>query len=129
MKRITTLFTAAALLLAVSVPTVLASGGDATRIPLKASKAFPAAKGAAKFRARTGDRELEAEVEHVRRLAGKRVTFFVGGKKLGKAKVGALGAAHIERSTERGQAVPSVSKGTAVKVRTAGGVLIVKGSF
>lgn len=129
MKRIITIVTAAALLLAVSVPTVLASGGDATRIALKATKSFPAAKGAAKFRAKAGQRELEAEVEHVRRLAGKRVSFYVGGKKLGTAKVGALGAAHIARSTERGQAVPAVSTGTAVKVRTARGVLIVKGSF
>lgn len=129
MKRIITIVTAAALLLAVSVPTVLASGGDATRIALKATKSFPAAKGAAKFRAKAGQRELEAEVEHVRRLAGKRVSFYVGGKKLGTAKVGTLGAAHIARSTERGQAVPAVSPGTAVKVRTARGVLIVKGSF
>lgn len=129
MKRIISSFVAAALLLAVSVPTVLASGGGGTRIVLRPAKAFPGAKGAAKFRAKAGQRELEAEVEHVRRLAGKRVTFFVGGRKLGTAKVGALGAAHIARSTERGQFVPSVSAGTAVRVKTARGVLIVKGSF
>ena len=129
MRRITALLAATALVLAISVPTVLASGGGAKRITLKASASFPAAKGAAKFRAKSGQRELEAEVEHVRRLAGKRVTFFVGGRKLGTAKVGALGAAHIARSTERGQAVPSVSAGTTVKVKTAAGRLIVSGSF
>jgi hypothetical protein len=129
MKRITILLTAAALLLTVSVPTTLAKGGDGTRIALKAGKAFPAAKGAAKFRARAGARELEAEVEHVRRLAGKRVSFFVGGRKLGTAKVTALGAAHLERSTQRGQAVPTVKAGTSVVVRTAAGVKVVSGSF
>jgi hypothetical protein len=129
MKRITTLLAAAAVLLAVSVATVLASGGAGTRIVLKPAKAFPAAKGAAKFRAKAGERELEAEVEHVRRLAGKRVVFYVAGKRLGVAKVSALGAVHISRSTQRGQRVPNVGAGTVVKVRTAAGALIVSGSF
>ncbi|MDX6415145.1 MAG: hypothetical protein QOG06_780 [Gaiellaceae bacterium] len=129
MKRITTLFAVTALLLAVSVPTVLASGGPDTRIVLKAAKAFPAAKGSAKFRAKGGQRELEAEVEHVRRLAGKRVTFYVAGTKLGTVKVSALGAAHISRSTQLGQAVPAVSAGTNVTVRKAAGAKIVSGSF
>ena len=126
MKRITMFLAAAGLVLAVSVPTVLASGGGGTRIALRSAKAFPAAKGSAKFKAKPGERELEAEVEHVRRLAGKTVTFYVAGQKLGSAKVGALGAAHIER---RNGAVPGVRAGTVVSVKTAGGVLIVKGSF
>jgi hypothetical protein len=62
----------------------------------------------------------------VRRLAGKRVTFFVGGQKVGSAKIGALGAAQIER---RNSAAPAVGAGTAVSVKTAGGTLIVRGSF
>ena len=128
MKRITILLAAAALVLAVSVP-VLAAGGDGTRIVLKAAKAFPAAKGSAKVTAKPGERELEVEVEHIRRLAGKRVAFFVGGKKLGTAKVGALGGAQIDRNSERGQFVPPVSAGTRVRVRTAAGFLIAKGSF
>jgi hypothetical protein len=126
MKRITMILAAAALALAVSVPTVLASGGGGTRIALKSAKAFPAAKGSATFKAKPGERELEAEVEHVRRLAGKTVTFYVAGKKLGSAKVGALGAAHIAR---RNAAAPAVRAGTVVSVKTAGGVPIVRGSF
>jgi len=126
MKRITTLLAAAALALAVSVPAVLAKGGDGSRIVLKAARAFPAAKGSATFKAKPGERQLEVEVEHLRRLAGKRVAFFVGGTKLGTARIGALGAAQIER---RNSAVPAVRAGTAVSVKTAAGVLIVKGSF
>lgn len=125
MKRITMTLAAALLMLAVAVPTVLASGGG-TRIALKSAKAFPAAKGAATFNAKPGERELEAEVEHLRRLAGKTVTFYVAGTRLGSARVGALGAAHIAR---RNGAVPAVQAGTVVSVKTAGGVLIVKGSF
>jgi hypothetical protein len=126
MKRITTILAAALLMLAVAVPAVLASGGGGTRIPLKAAKAFPAAKGSATFKAKPGERQLEAEVEHVRRLAGKTVAFYVGARKLGSARVGALGAAHLER---RNGAVPAVSAGTVVSARTAGGALIVKGAF
>ena len=126
MKRITTLLAAAALALAVSVPAVLAKGGDGTRIVLRPAKAFPAAKGSAKFKATAEERQLEVEVEHLRPLAGKRVTFFVGGQKVGSAKIGALGAAHLER---RNSAVPAVKAGTAVSVKTAGGALIVRGSF
>jgi len=128
MKRITTLLTAFALVLTVSVPTVLAAGGG-TRISLKAAKAFPAAKGAATFKSKAGERELDAEVEHVRRLAGKRVSFWVAGKRLGTATVTSLGAAHIVRNSERGQFVPAVRAGTVVKVKTAAGVLVVSGSF
>ncbi len=126
MKRITTFLAAAALVLAVSVPTVLAAGGGGTRIVLKPAKAFPAAKGSATFKAKPGERELEAQVEHVRRLAGKTVTFYVGANRLGSAKVGALGAAHIER---RNSAVPAVGAGTIIRVKTARGVLIARGSF
>ena len=126
MKRITTLLAAAALVLAVSVPAVLASGGGGTRIALRSAAAFPAAKGSATFKAKPGERQLEAEVEHVRSLAGRTVTFYVGGKRLGSARVGALGAAHIER---RNGAVPAVRAGTVVSVKTPRGVLVVKGSF
>jgi len=126
MKRITTILAGAALALAVAVPAVLASGGGGTRIALKSAKAFPAAKGSATFKTKAGERELEAEVEHLRRLAGKTVTFYVAGKKLGSARVGALGAAHIAR---RNSAVPTVRAGTVVSVKTAAGALIVRGSF
>jgi hypothetical protein len=129
MKRITTLLAAAALLLAVSVPQVLASGDEGTRIVLKSAKAFPAARGSAKFKATAEERELQVEVEHIRRLAGKRVVFVVGGKKVASAKVNRFGAAEINRNGERGQFVPAVRAGTSVKVKTAGGALIVRGSF
>jgi hypothetical protein len=129
MKRITIVLAAAALLLAVSVPEVLASGGSGMRIVLRAAKAFPAAKGSAKFKSTAEERELQVEVEHVRRVAGKRVVFFVGGKKLASAKVNRFGAAEINRNSERSQFVPNVRAGTTVRVKTAGGALIVRGSF
>jgi hypothetical protein len=129
MRRITALLTATALLLTVGVPTVLAKGGDGTRITLKAAKAFPAAKGNAKFKSTAEERELQVEVEHIRRLAGKRVVFVVGGKKIATKKVNRFGTAQIDRNSQLGQFVPAVGAGTSVSVKTAAGVLIVKGSF
>jgi hypothetical protein len=116
--------------LAVAIPAAaLASGGEGTRIALKPAKAFPAAKGSAKFKAKPGERELQVEVEHIRRLAGRQVVFVVAGAKLGTAKVSALGAARLNRNSEHGQRVPQVKAGTVVKVRTAGGRTVVSGSF
>jgi hypothetical protein len=53
----------------------------------------------------------------------------VGGKKIATKKVNRFGAAQINRNSQRGQFVPAVGAGTSVSVKTAGGVLIVKGSF
>jgi hypothetical protein len=127
MKR-SLLITLAAL--AVAIPAAaLASGGEGTRIALKPGKAFPAAKGSAKFTVKPGERELQVEVEHIRRLAGRQVVFVVAGAKLGAAKVSTLGTARLNRNSERGQRVPQVKAGTLVKVRTAGDRTVVSGSF
>src|SRR5215510_7767659 len=82
--------------LAVAAPAVQAKGEPGTRIPLKSSGVFPGASGKAKFQ-NQGQRELEIEVEHVRRLAGKRVSFFVNATKVGSARVNGLGAAQVDR--------------------------------
>jgi opacity protein-like surface antigen len=71
--------------LAVAAPAVQAKGGPGMRIALKSSGAFPGASGKAKFQ-NEGQRELEIEVEHVRRLAGRRVNFFVNSTKVGSAR-------------------------------------------
>jgi hypothetical protein len=111
--------------LAVAAPAVQAKGGPGTRIALKSSGAFPGASGKAKLQ-NEGQRELEIEVEHVRRLAGKRVNFFVNNTKVGSARVSGLGAAQVNR---RGASFPTINAGTRIKVKTAGGKLIVSGQF
>jgi hypothetical protein len=109
--------------LAFAAPAVQAKGG--TRIVLKASASFPGASGKAKFQTE-GQRELEIEVEHVRRLAGKRVNFFVTNRKVGSARVNGLGTAQVNR---RGASFPAIKAGTRIKVKTAGGTAIVSGRF
>jgi hypothetical protein len=110
---------------AVDAPAVQAKNEPGIRIALKSAGTFPGASGKAKFQ-NQGQRELEIEVEHVRRLAGKRVNFFVNSTKVGSARVSGLGAAQIER---RGASFPAINSGTRIKVKTAGGKLIVSGRF
>jgi hypothetical protein len=112
--------------LAFAAPAVQAKGGKGgTIIALKASSSFAGAKGKAKFQ-NEGQRELEIEVEHVRRLAGKRVNFFVGSKRVGSKRISALGAAQLDR---RGPTFPAINSGTRISVKTASGRLIVSGRF
>ena len=126
MKRIFIPLTIVALAaLAIAAPAVQAKGDPGTIIALKASSAFPGAKGKAKFKT-DGQRELEIEIEHVRRLAGRQVNFFVNAKKVGSKRVNGLGAAQIER---RGSTFPAIGSGTRISVKTAGGRLIVSGRF
>jgi hypothetical protein len=109
--------------LAFAAPAVQAKGG--TIIPLKASSSFAGAKGKAKFQ-NEGQRELEIEVEHVRRLAGQRVNFFVNSKRVGSKRISALGAAQLKR---RGSTFPAIKNGTRISVKTASGRLTVSGRF
>jgi hypothetical protein len=111
--------------LALAAPAVQAKDDQGRIIALKASSAFPGAKGKAKFKT-DGQRELEIEVEHVRRLAGKRVNFFVNAKRVGSLRVNRFGAAELNR---RGSSFPAISSGTRISVKTASGRLIVSGRF
>jgi opacity protein-like surface antigen len=111
--------------LAVAAPAVQAKGGPGTRIALHASGAFPGASGKAKLQ-NEGQRELEIEVEHARRLAGRNVSFYVNNTKVGTARVNRFGAAQVNR---RGAGFPAINAGTRIKVKTAAGRLVVSGQF
>ena len=109
-------------------PAAQASGSKITAT-LTGTSAFPAVSGKATFSRENGRRELEVEVEHARALRGKRLTLFVAGRKIGTMLVGRLGNARLDRSTQRGQAVPSIAAGTRLSVHTATGTTVAKGRF
>jgi len=111
-----------------SAPVLSSGSSTAVLIQLRGSAAFPAAHGKAKFDNRGARRELEIEAEDIRRLNGATVSFFLAGVKIGQARV-TLGATSLQLSTQRGQAVPTSVAGKRVQIRTAGGVVIVSGSF
>ena len=111
---------------------ILARGGTEMLIALAPSTSFPAAKGKARYRDRSGQRDLQIEVENILSLAGRTVSVCVNNAQIGTATVSALGAARLSRETQLGQAVPVVVKGTLVKVTTAAnctGTTIVSGTF
>ena len=120
--------TLVAALAAALTPAAQAQGTKLTA-KLTATSAFPAVSGKATFSREAGKRELEVEIEHARALRGKRLTVFVAGKRIGTMVVGQLGNARLHRSTQRGQAVPSIAAGTRLSVHTAAGAAVAKGRF
>ena len=105
------------------------ANSDDQRITLTGSAAFPNAKGTAKYRDRGGEREFQVEVENVRRLAGRTLSVFVNGNKVGSMTVNTLGEARFNRNTDLGQRVPVIRSGSRVQVKTAAGRLVVSGIF
>lgn len=96
---------------------------------MKASRAFPAATGSAQYQSQPGQRELQIELEHLAKLAGKRVNFYANGAKFGVGKVSSRGIVQIDRNTELGQSAPWIVHGSTVAVRTSTGKLIASGKF
>lgn len=99
------------------------------QIPMKPAKAYPRTTGSAQYQSQQGHRELQIELEHLRALAGKKVSFYSNGSRLGSAKVSKRGIVQIDRNTELGQSVPRVAHGSTVTARTGTGVLISRGQF
>jgi hypothetical protein len=124
--RITmTIVGALAALALVAVPAASAKTNVHTAT-LKGSAAFPAVNGKAKFQVDDGIRQLEAQIEDAKPLAGTTVRFRVNGKLIGSATVNSLGTARLRRA---GAAVPSVSAGSTIRVRRPSGVLVASGRF
>lgn len=106
-----------------------ASASVNRQIALHGSTSFPNATGSAQYQASNGQRELQVEVEHIAVLAGKRVNVFVNGSKWASPMVSSLGKIDVNRNTELGQSVPTITSGSKVRVRTLGGTLIAGGAF
>lgn len=99
------------------------------QIAMKPASAYPTTTGTAQYQSQPGHRELQVELEHLRSLAGKYVTFYANGSKFGTARVSSLGIVQIDRNTELGQSVPGIIHGSTVTARTGTGVLISHGQF
>ncbi|MFL5892845.1 MAG: hypothetical protein ACJ75I_08905 [Solirubrobacterales bacterium] len=99
---------------------------DIHQATLKGSKAYPAVTGKAKFSRDDGVRQLEAQIENAKPLAGTTVRFRVNGVTVASAKVNALGTARIDVS---GGPVPNVTQGSTIRVKRPNGVLVASGQF
>lgn len=115
------------LLALAAVPAVLGAGNS--QIPLEASKIYPAASGTAQYQSQPGQREIQIEIDHIRSLAGRYVSIYVGGSKVGTARVNGRGVAELTRNSELAQRVPQVRAGTTVTVQTSHADTVVSGTF
>lgn len=118
-------FVASLMLSAFSVIETAQAKGTETRITLAGSARYPNAKGTAKYKVGT-EREFQVEVENVKALAGKRLSVFINGQKVGSFLVSSLGAGRL---TLRGTAIPPIQPGVTVKIKTGAGILVVSGKF
>lgn len=96
-------------------------------LTVSASSPFQSADGKAKYAAKSGERELQVEIEDI--PAGTAVTFAYNGVVFGTATASALGEARVNVNTKLKQTVPMVTAGGKVTVSTAAGVEIASGSF
>lgn len=119
----------AAMVAAVLIAPAIALAAINWQITMPGSASYPKANGSAQYQSQSGHREIQVEVQHVRPLAGQTVVFTAGGTRLGTQKVSARGQADITRNTELHQKVPSITHGSTVSVRTAGGQLVTSGRF
>jgi hypothetical protein len=99
------------------------------QIPLKGRRTFARAAGSSQYQSQPGQSEFQAEVEHVRALAGKQLLVKVNGTTIGKMKVSSLGQADLTLNSELGQSVPTITGGSAVKVTTSTGAVVVSGRY
>jgi len=92
---------------------------------LRRTTAFPHAHGHADFEAEHGLQHFDVELHGVRRLHGRLLTVRVHGAFVGRMRVDAEGEARLEKSS----GLPHMSAGDVVRVRTASGRLVSRGSF
>ena len=129
----------AALVAALASPSVASAPAPASsarsaqdvnlQISLKGRHAFAHAVGGSQYQSQSGQSEFQAEVEHVRALAGKQLLFKVNGAMVGRMTVSKRGQADLTVNSELGQKVPSISSGTLVTITTGSGTMVVSGRY
>lgn len=121
------IFVASLMLSAFPLAQVAQAKGTATRISLTASARYPSAKATAKYSV-SSEREFQVEIENVKVLAGKTLSVYANGVKVGNFVVNSLGAGRLYRSTARGQFVPFIRVGSPVVIRF-GLITVASGRF
>ncbi len=97
------------------------------KLEIRLTPLVAGASGKAVYETRTTRRKVKVEGQDLGRFNGQVASVYVNNVLVGTARV-ALGRVSIERSTEFGQVVPVVVKGTPVLV-TVGATRVLSGSF
>jgi hypothetical protein len=99
------------------------------QITLTHGPSYPKATGTSQYQTQVGQRDFQAEVDHIPSLAGKHVIVKANGSVVGRPIVTSIGHAQVSRNTELGQVVPKIVHGSKVVITTVGGLRIVSGTF
>lgn len=128
------LATAAVMGLALVAPAASADATSASdpefHARLHGSSSFPNTRGHSEYERNGARREVEVTVNNApRRIRGHVVTVYVNRKRVGTMRINSAGHAEREWKTSRGQFVPWAGAGSPCRVRTAGGTLVVSGTY
>ena len=106
-------------------------GGTHLGGQLYGSSAYSGVRGHADYESWNSGRHREFDIDlwNAGKLAGKTLTVYAGGHKIGTMRVGSGGGCHLHHDTDRGQYVPTLSAGTTVNVKTGGGALVASGTL
>ena len=96
---------------------------------LYGSKAYSSVDGHASYSACCGYREFDAGLWGAGKLAGKTLTVYAGGHKVGTMRVRSDGTCHLHHDTRNGQSVPKLASGATVAVKTGSGALVASGTL
>lgn len=108
-----------------------ASGGTHLGGPLYGSSSYSAVRGHADYESWNSGRHRVFDIDlwNAGRLAGRTLTVYAGGHKIGSMRVGSTGSCHLHHDTDRGQYVPTLSAGATVNVKAGTGALVASGTL
>jgi hypothetical protein len=114
-----------------SPSTMCCMGGTHLGGPLYGSSSYPAVRGHAEYQSWNSGRHREFDIDlwNAGKLAGKTLTVYAGGNKIGTVRVGSGGGCHLHHDTANGQYVPTLSGGATVNVKTGTGTLVASGTL
>ena len=109
----------------------MGGGGKHLGGPLYGSGNYSAVRGHAEYWSWDSGRHREFHVDlwNAGKLAGKTLTVYAGGHKVGTMHVGSGGKCHLYHDTDNGQYVPTLSAGATVNVKTGSGTLVASGTL
>ena len=111
--------------------TMCCGGGGHLGGPLYGSGSYSAVRGHADYESWNSGRHRVFDIDlwNAGRLAGRTLTVYAGGHKIGSMRVGSTGSCHLHHDTDRGQYVPTLSAGATVNVKAGTGALVASGTL
>ena len=92
--------------------------------PLFGRGSYQSVRGHADYDSRNSHRDFDVDLWNAGKLAGKTLTVFAGGHKIGTVRVASGGGCHLHSDS-----APKLSAGATVSVKTSTGTLVASGTL